>query len=163
MEPEIESIHRVIEVPLSAERAFGFFTKDFALWWPREYTWGQDVVEDIGFEQREGGLCFERGPYGFRCDWGRVLSWQPPHRLVLAWQIGPRREPEPNPSRASSVEVMFVADTPARTRILLDHRDFERHGREAAEYRAASFTARLVMDSRSLRRRRLPSVTPAAG
>ena len=61
MDPHIGIIHRAIEVPLSAERAFGFFTEHFALWWPREYTWGQEVVEDIGLEPREGGLCFERG------------------------------------------------------------------------------------------------------
>ena len=137
MDPHIGIIHRAIEVPLSAERAFGFFTEHFALWWPREYTWGQEVVEDIGLEPREGGLCFERGPYGFRCDWGRVLSWEPPRRLVLAWQISARREPQPNPAKASTLEVTFAADTPQRTRVLLEHRDFERHGGGAPEYCAA--------------------------
>ena len=161
MDPHIEIIHRAIEVPLSAERAFGFFTEHFALWWPREYTWGQEVVEDIGIEPREGGLCFERGPYGFRCDWGRVLSWEPPRRLVLAWQISARREPQPNPAKASTLEVTFAADTPQRTRVLLEHRDFERHGDGAPEVlRGTCVTTRLVVDSRSLRHRRLPSVVP---
>jgi uncharacterized protein YndB with AHSA1/START domain len=142
MEPQIETLHRAIEVPLSTERAFGFFTNEFALWWPREYTWGQDVVEDIGLEQRQGGLCFERGPNGFRCDWGRVLSWEPPRRLVLAWQISPRREPEPNPVKASTVEITFVAKTPGQTRVELEHRDFQRHGDGALEYRAALASTR---------------------
>jgi uncharacterized protein YndB with AHSA1/START domain len=137
MEPKIESISLGVEVALPTERAFAFFTDHFALWWPREYTWGQEVLEDIGLEPREGGLCFERGPDGFRCDWGRVLSWEPPHRLMLAWQISPRREPEPNPAKASTLDITFVADTPARTRVMLEHRDFERHGTGAAEYCAA--------------------------
>jgi uncharacterized protein YndB with AHSA1/START domain len=137
MEPKIESVYRTIEVALPTGRAFAFFSDHFALWWPREYTWGQEVLEDIGLEPREGGLCFERGPNGFRCDWGRVLSWEPPHRLVLAWQISPRREPEPNPAKASTLEITFVADTPGRTHVVLEHRDFARHGSGAPEYRAA--------------------------
>lgn len=96
----MESIRCAIDVALSTERAFAFFTEHFAMWWPHDYTWGREVLEDIGIEPREGGLCYERGPYGFRCDWGRVLSWESPHRLVLAWQISPRHEPEPNPAKA---------------------------------------------------------------
>jgi uncharacterized protein YndB with AHSA1/START domain len=137
----MESILCHLDVALPAERAFAFFTQHFAMWWPRECTWSQDVLEDIGIEPREGGLCYEHGPHGFRCDWGRVLSWGPPHHLVLAWQISPRREPEPNPGKASTLDVTFVADTPARTRIMLEHRDLERHGHGAAEYRAALASA----------------------
>jgi uncharacterized protein YndB with AHSA1/START domain len=131
----VPSIHGAIEVPLPAQRAFALFTAHFALWWPREYTWSGDVLEDIGIEPGTGGLCFERGPHDFRCDWGRVLCWEPPHRLVLAWHIGPRREPQPNPENASTIEVTFSALTPARTRVALEHRDFERHGEGAQEYR----------------------------
>jgi uncharacterized protein YndB with AHSA1/START domain len=133
----MESVRCTVDVALPAERAFAFFTEHFAMWWPREYTWGQDVLEDIGMELREGGLCYERGPHGFRCDWGRVLSWRPPHQIVLAWQISPRREPEPNPARASTLEITFLPDTPVRTRVMLEHRDLERHGEDAPEYRAA--------------------------
>lgn len=133
----MESIRCTVDVSLSPERAFAFFTEHFAMWWPRRYTWGRDVLEDIGIEPREGGLCYEQGPHGFRCDWGRVLSWGPPHRLILAWQISPGREPEPNPARASTLEVTFLPDTPASTRVKLEHRDLERHGDDAPEYRAA--------------------------
>lgn len=133
----VESVRSIVTVALPAERAFAFFTEHFTLWWPREYTWGREALEEIGLERREGGFCFERGPHGFRCDWGRILAWEPPRRLVLAWQISPRHEPEPNPARASTVEITFLAETPMQTRVVLDHRDFERHGEEAAEYRAA--------------------------
>jgi hypothetical protein len=135
MESKIEKISREIRLPLPTDRAFAFFTEHLGLWWPREYIWGRDVVEEIGLEPREGGLCYERGPYGFRCDWGRVLAWEPPRRLMLAWQISPRREPEPNPARASTIEIASAADTPAGTRLFLEHRDFERHGEGAFEYR----------------------------
>lgn len=62
------------------------------------------------------------------CDWGRVLVWEPPQRLVLAWQIGVGFVPEPDPERASRVEIRFVEDGPARTTVTLVHSDFERHG-----------------------------------
>jgi len=114
----LENIRCAVDVTLPPERAFAFFAEHLAMWWPRDYTWGQDVLEDIAIEPRVGGLCSERGPYGFRCDWGRVLAWEPPHRIALAWQIGPRREPEPNPAKASTLEVTFVPDTPARTRVV---------------------------------------------
>ncbi len=81
--------------------------------------------------------CYERGPFGFTCHWGRVLAWEPPMRLMLAWQINPRREPEPNPYKASTVEVKFEPAGPNETRILLNHRAFENHGEGCEDYRAA--------------------------
>ena len=86
---------------------------------------------------REGGFCFERGPHGFTCHWGRVLVWDPPARLVLAWQIAPDRAPEPNPAKASEVEVRFRAAGSASTRVDLEHRAFPRHGDAADTYRQA--------------------------
>jgi uncharacterized protein YndB with AHSA1/START domain len=129
-----ETIEQAVTVEVSVERAFEVFADELDSWWPREYSWSQDVLEDIGIEPHEGGMCFERGPYGFRCDWGRVLEWNPPVRLVFAWQISPRREPEPNPAKASEVEVRFDDGGDGRTRVRLEHRNFERHGEGGAEY-----------------------------
>lgn len=128
-------IRHSVTVPISAERAFDVFTAGIGAWWPHAYTWSGDVLERIGIEPREGGMCFEIGPHGFRCDWGRVLVWKPPQRIVFLWQISPRRVPEPNPEKASEVEVRFTAEGPARARVDLEHRHFEKHGEEAALYR----------------------------
>jgi uncharacterized protein YndB with AHSA1/START domain len=132
-----DSVRRTVRVPAPLDRAFATFAEAFGRWWPREYTWGKDVLEAIGLEPREGGLCFERGPHGFTCHWGRVLLWDPPRRLVFSWQISPRREPEPNPAKASEVEVRFEADGPGATRVALEHRGFARHGEGGDAYRAA--------------------------
>ena len=129
-----DSVNAAVRVEVSAEPAFEVFVDELASWWPREYTWSQDVLEDIGIEPHEGGLCFERGPQGFRCDWGRVLIWDPPRRLVLGWQISPRREPEPDPAKASEVEVRFDREEGGVTRVRLEHRDFDRHGEGSAGY-----------------------------
>ena len=129
-------IERTFTVPGAPERAFAVFA-DLASWWPKEYTWSQDVLDEIGIEPRAGGFCFERGPHGFRCDWGRVLTWEPPRRLVISWQISPRREPEPNPAHASAVELRFHDADNDATRVAFVHRDLARHGAGAEEYRAA--------------------------
>jgi uncharacterized protein YndB with AHSA1/START domain len=134
---ELAPVRLALTVPVGAERAFELFTEGLATWWPREYSWSGEVLEDIGIEAREGGFCFELGPGGFRCDWGTVRAWEPPERLVLAWQIAPSRAPEPNPERASEVEVGFAPEGPERTRVELEHRGFERHGDEAPGYRDA--------------------------
>ena len=115
------------------------FTLRVGSWWPREFTWSQDRLELFGFEPREGGACFEVGPYGFRCDWGRVLTWRPPHELRLSWQIAPDRVPQPDPAKASEVRVRIEPDEPDEphgSRVFVEHAEFERHGPGADEYRA---------------------------
>lgn len=138
---KIEPISTSVVAPLPLERAFEHFARELYAWWPREYTWSQDVLHDIGIEPRAGGLCFEIGPDAFRCDWGRVLDWAPPERLRLAWQISPRREPVPDPARSSMVTVSFTSDGPQRTLVTLLHENFERHGVDGADYRAAMASA----------------------
>ena len=137
MPQEPDSISHEVVVPLSPPEAFRLFTHGFGSWWPQEYTWSARVLESIDIEPFEPGLCTEEGPHRFRCDWGRVLVWTPPLRLVLAWQIGPHREPQPDPEKASTVELLFRPVEAGGTRLLLTHRDLRRHGRGASRYRKA--------------------------
>jgi uncharacterized protein YndB with AHSA1/START domain len=132
-----EPLRCAVTVGGPPERAFVAFAEGFQGWWPREYTWSQEVLETIAIEPRVGGRCFERGPNGFECDWGRVLAWEPPHRIAFTWQIGPSREPVPNPARAGEVEVRFLADQGAGTRVELEHKGFARHGDAGPGYREA--------------------------
>jgi uncharacterized protein YndB with AHSA1/START domain len=132
--PGDEPIREAVTVPVPVDQAFAAFA-DLARWWPREYTWAADTLEDIGIEPREGGLCYERGPHSFTCHWGRVLAWEPPTRLVITWQIAPDRVPEPNPAKASEVEVRFHPAEPSGARVELEHRALARHGDGADAYR----------------------------
>lgn len=59
----------------------------------RHFHWSRDILHTIGVDLQPDGVCFEKGPHDFRCDWGRVVDWAPPDHFRLAWQIGPRREP----------------------------------------------------------------------
>jgi len=112
------------EVGVPPDRAFALFVGGLGGWWPPEYTWAGECLESIAIEPYEGGRCYERGPHGFQCDWGRVVAWDPPKRLVLTWQIGADRRPQPDPSQAGEVEVAFTRAKDDATKVELEHRGF---------------------------------------
>lgn len=132
-----DAIRLDLTVPVPPARAFAVFAEELDSWWPPEYTWAGDVLETIAIEPREGGRCFERGPHGFKVDWGRVLAWEPPHSLLITWQISPGREPVPDPDKASEIEVRFQPEGADRTRVAFEHRHLARHGAGSEEYRTA--------------------------
>ena len=138
----IEPIRVAVTVNTSPERAFQLFTEGLGSWWPPEYTWSMAKLERMQIVPRLGGRCFERGPHGFHCDWGRVTAFEPAERLVFSWQINPDRTPQPDPDQASEVEVRFLPTDGDRTRIELEHRGFERHGRAGARYRDGMASSR---------------------
>ena len=43
-------------------------------WWPKEFSWSQEALEEIGIEPREGGSAYECGPHGLLLHWGGVTA-----------------------------------------------------------------------------------------
>jgi len=116
----------LIEAPV--ERAFQVFVERFDRIKPREHNLlGVDIAESV-FEPRAGGRVYDRGVDGSECQWGRVLAYEPPDRLVFTWDISPRWRIEADPARSSEVEIRFIAESSQRTRVELEHRGLERHG-----------------------------------
>jgi len=127
-------VRKDIEIETSQERAFRVFTQEHGAWWPlASHHIGEQAAETAIIEPRTGGRWFERAPDGTECDWGRVLVWDPPARIVLAWQIGP--DWKYDPALMTEVEVRFVALGPARTRVELEHRRLEQYGPAADQMR----------------------------
>ncbi len=104
--------------------AFEVFTADFDSWWPRTHHIGTSPMTKAIIEERVGGRCYSQQEDGTDCPWGQVLAWEPPHRLVIAWQITAQWGFEPDLSRASEVEVRFIDAGGGQTRVELEHRNF---------------------------------------
>lgn len=124
--PMIPILHGNTVVNASIEQAFRAFTASLGRWWPREYHIGQGEMAEAILEQREGGRWYEKGVDGSECEWGRVLLWEPPHRLVVTWQINGMWQYDADPARASEIEVRFTAAGPNQTDVQLEHRHIER-------------------------------------
>jgi uncharacterized protein YndB with AHSA1/START domain len=122
----IPAIRGAVTIDVPVDRAFQVFTASFNTWWPAEYHIGGADLAEAVIEPREGGRWYERGVDGSECDWGRVLTWEPPNRLVVTWQINGQWQYDPDPEHASEIEVRFTADGPGQTRVELEHRHLER-------------------------------------
>ena len=122
------SVRHSIVVDAPVEIAFSVFTENFDSVKPREHNLLEvDIAESV-FEPRVGGHIYDRGVDGSECRWARVLAYEPPDRVVFSWDISPTWQIETDPDRTSEVEVRFVAESPDRTRVELEHRHLDRHG-----------------------------------
>jgi uncharacterized protein YndB with AHSA1/START domain len=118
----IPAIQGKVTVNAPIERAFRIFTESFTTWWPADYHLGEADMAEAIIEPREGGRWYERGVDGSECDWGHVLAWEPPHRLVVTWQINGQWQYDPDPEHASEIEVRFTPDGSDQTTVELEHR-----------------------------------------
>jgi uncharacterized protein YndB with AHSA1/START domain len=128
-------VRRSVTVPAPPDRAFEVFTSRIGAWWPRTHHVGAVEPETVVIEPREGGRWFERAPDGTECQVGQVLVWDPPGRLVLAWQL--TAEWTYDPDLITEVEVRFLPQGEGSTRVELEHRDLERFGDKAGQVRGA--------------------------
>lgn len=113
-----------IAVPV--ERAFEVFAGSINSWWPHRFHIGHSEVAEVVLESGVGGRWYERGVDGTECDWGRVVVWEPPQRLVFTWQINGSWQFDPDPDHASEIEARFTANGPDETTVDVEHRYFER-------------------------------------
>ncbi len=116
----------VVDVPIS--RAFEVFTQDFGSFKPAEHNLLRVEIAATVFEPKVGGFIYDRGIDGSVCRWARVLAYEPPDRVLLSWDISPQWRIEEDPTKASEWEVRFIAETPQRTRVEIEHRHLDRHG-----------------------------------
>jgi uncharacterized protein YndB with AHSA1/START domain len=137
MQATATSVETSIVVEAPAERAFSVFTEGIGSWWPPEHHILEGELAEMVFEPRVGGHVYDRATDGRECRWARVLAYEPPRRFVISWEIGLDWQIEPNPERASEIEVRFLPEGPARTRVELEHRNLERHGEGWEQMRAA--------------------------
>jgi uncharacterized protein YndB with AHSA1/START domain len=132
--PQLQPIRREVVVPVGREAAFDMFTRGIDRWWPRHHHIGATDPAEFVLEPREGGRWYARHVDGSETNTGFVMTWEPPERVVLAWQL--TADWQFDATFFTPVEVRFVAEAPDRTRVALVHSELERYGPQAERMRA---------------------------
>jgi uncharacterized protein YndB with AHSA1/START domain len=128
------SVRKVSMVAAPPTVAWRVFTERMGTWWPlATYKIGKASAVDAVIEPRVGGRWYERGDDGSTCDWGRVLVWEPPSRLVLSWDVS--ADWQYDPELKTEIEIRFIAAAEGGTRVELEHRKLDRYGARRAEMR----------------------------
>jgi hypothetical protein len=129
----IAPVRKSVVVQATPAQAFEVFTSRIDRWWPKSHGIGTAPVRESIIEPFVGGRWYAKCEDGTEAVVGHVLIWQPGERVVVSWEINAEWKPDPRPSFTSEVDVRFTADTPGRTRVELEHRNFERMGPAAGE------------------------------
>lgn len=125
-------IRRTLRAKATREKAFQTFVGSMGSWWLKSHSLLKTPALDVVIEPSEGGRWYEVGEDGSEQTWGKVLSWDPPERVVLAWQL--TAEWAYDADFETTVEVRFTADGD-HTLVDFEHRDLERYGDKAEALR----------------------------
>lgn len=116
----VAPVRKTIRVEVPQAHAFEVFTSRIGRWWPATHKIGPVAMRDAVIEMRAGGRWYERGVDGSETEWGRVLAWDPPARLLLSWHLNSRFAIDEHVR--SEVEVRFVPAGARATVVELEHR-----------------------------------------
>lgn len=116
----------IVDVP--AEKAWAIFANRPIEWWPESHVLVKSPREEIVFEPKVGGRYYERAQDGTECQWGTMLTWDPPRKLAMTWRIDGRWQMIDNDEKASEIEVTFTPLSPDSTQVELAHVKLWRHG-----------------------------------
>ena len=101
---EIEPVRKQLNVSLPVQQAFELFTAGIGTWWPLlSHSVGAEQAETCYFEGWVGGRIVEVLKDGSESEWGRVLVWEPFHKVSFHWYPGR------SPDTAQEVTVTFSA------------------------------------------------------
>ncbi len=124
----IAPVIKTVDVKCAPARAFELFTARMDGWWPASHHTGATPFKAIIVEPVPGGRWFERDAAGAETNWGRVIDWSPPGRLLLAWQLNAQFQYDAD--FEIELEITFEP-LAAGTRVRLEHRNLERFGADA--------------------------------
>jgi len=111
-----------LRVPAGPGRAFSAFTDEIGSWWrPNrlfQFTVGRSG--SLAFHTGPGGRLVETYDDGSEFTIGEVLTWEPPHRLVLTW-----RHASFAPDQETELHVTFT-EVGTETRVVVEHFGWDR-------------------------------------
>jgi uncharacterized protein YndB with AHSA1/START domain len=128
------SVRKVLSVKAPQDVAWRVFTERIGTWWPlARYKIGKVNAVDAVIEPRVGGRWYECGEDGSTCNWGSVLAWEPPSRLLLSWDV--TADWQYDPALKTEIEIRFIVTSESATRVELEHRKLDRYGARRDEMR----------------------------
>lgn len=125
----IAPIIQTVTVTASPARAFDLFARQIGHWWPKDMSLSKPRHDGIFIEPKVDGRWYERDEDGAEIQWGKVLAWEPPGRLLLAWQLNGQFVYDPD--LVTEVELTFVPNPGGGSVVKLEHRHLERLGVDA--------------------------------
>ena len=123
---QIAPVRKSVTVDATPDAAFEFFTAQIDRWWPKSHGIGNTPLKQSFIEPFVGGRWYTRHEGGEEVTVGHVRAWQPGQRLVVGWEINGNWKPESRVQLSSEVEVNFIAEPDGRTRVDVEHRNFEK-------------------------------------
>jgi uncharacterized protein YndB with AHSA1/START domain len=111
-----------LRVPADPARAFEAFTTEIGSWWRPNglFQFTRDRTGTMAFEPGPAGRLVEVYADGSTFTVGEVLTWDPPHRLVLTW-----RHASFAPDQSTELHVSF-AEAGTETRVVVEHYGWDR-------------------------------------
>jgi hypothetical protein len=101
-EEKIEPVVKKLKVRLSPEAAFKLFTDGIHRWWPlATHSVAKENAASCYFEGWVGGRIVEVMKNEQEAEWGKVLIWEPFHKVAFQWY------PERTHETAQVVTVTF--------------------------------------------------------
>lgn len=114
-----EPIQQATIVRRDRSHTYKVFVRSLGAWWPNQpFSFGADELEAVHVQESTGGRVHEVWADGTEKDWGRVVAWEPPSRLVLSWEVPP--------AEGTEVEIRFSSLGPTLTRVELEHRGWDK-------------------------------------
>jgi uncharacterized protein YndB with AHSA1/START domain len=122
----IPPVTKTVHVKAPVVHSFEVFTSGLTRWWPHNHGIGKKPIEKVLMEPRLGGRWVEIAEDGTQTVVATITHWEPPHRVVLLWQVNAQWKPDTTMN--SEVDVRFTADGLGATQVVLLHHKFETMG-----------------------------------
>ena len=129
MTASIPPVRKQVTVNAPRAHVFDVFVNGIDRWWPRQHHIGKTPPTKFVIEAKDKGRWYATHEDGSETNTGYVMVWDPPKRLVLAWQL--RADWSFDPNFVTEVEITFVEEGPSTTVVTLEHRDLEKFGAAA--------------------------------
>ena len=125
----LEPLRKQLKVSLPVQKAFELFTEGMGTWWPLPtHSVGEVQAESCFLEGWAGGRIVEILKDGTQSEWGRVIAWEPFHKVSFHWYPGRTAD------TAQEVTVTF-SEIPGGSLVELVHTGWENLGPEAQSRR----------------------------